>query len=160
MSIKPFVAAMALTLVATSAFAAGPGSSSGGTVTPKGKALGHPTRMEQDEAQKREQSNNANSDQQRMEERVRERKEDAQGEQVRAEKQVEKRVEDGEGDMKRAEERTRERQEQSGDNASQTAQQMRERNEERKEVKEQYQASDEKVKGKKPWWKFWGDEDA
>lgn len=46
--------------------------------------------------------------------------------------------------------------------ASQGAE-MRERREERKEIQSTYregvEAGEERVKGKKPWWKFWGDDE-
>lgn len=39
--------------------------------------------------------------------------------------------------------------------ADERAAEMKARNEEKQRIKEEYRASGEKQKGKKPWWKFW-----
>ena len=38
---------------------------------------------------------------------------------------------------------------------SERAEEMLARKDERKQIQEEYRASGEKQKGKKPWWKFW-----
>jgi hypothetical protein len=59
----------------------------------------------------------------------------------------------------------RERMDSDGREAgNEKSREMRTRSEERKAIKEEYkadvEAGGERIKGKKPWWKFWGSEDA
>lgn len=52
----------------------------------------------------------------------------------------------------------------AADKGSEKAREMRARKEERRAIKEAYksdvEAGGERVRGKKPWWKFWGSDDA
>lgn len=86
-------------------------------------------------------------------------------EQQRMEKQVREHQDDARGKATRTEEQTRTRDMREGETAgNEQSAEMRSRQQERKEIQDQYRTEQragegEKVKGKKPWWKFWGSED-
>ena len=84
-------------------------------------------------------------------------------EQKAVEEQVRVHRDEAEGKAARAEEQVRTREMREGDSAGdQRSAEMQARQQERKEIHEEYKEAarsgeGEKVKGKKPWWKFWGD---
>ncbi len=81
--------------------------------------------------------------------------------QKRMEQQSQKKRDDAKGDAEREERRIRDEKARMGDAAgAEQKAEMQERRQERKQIQEEYQEArksgdTEKVKGKKPWWKFW-----
>lgn len=59
--------------------------------------------------------------------------------------------------LKKAEYRDKEGRVKSAAAGSDKSKEMRARSEDSKAIKEEVKASGEKVQGKKPWWKFWGE---
>jgi hypothetical protein len=85
-------------------------------------------------------------------------------EQERTETQVRENQDQAKGKTTRTEEQERTREARAGESdGSAKSAEMRSRQQESKEIKEEYKSATrsgeaEKVKGKKPWWKFWGPE--
>lgn len=77
------------------------------------------------------------------------------------EKVARERKADAQGELERREEKERLRKDAGQASGKAESVEKKARNEERKQVKEEYKTATrsgdaDKVKGKKPWWKFWG----